>query len=142
MGGLTSLQREVLSILSSPLTPSTLRAKGLGILSGLRKAHAEDKSRSAEERAKDEREAEVLEREAKEEEERSKEEGEGEAAIEGGEGGAKKGVRGHGVVEEKGMRAEGVVRKHAVFIGERKHYEVRLVAPNLAIYDANGKFFL
>lgn len=32
--------------------------------------------------------------------------------------------RSHGVVEDKGLRNDTLVRKHAVFIGERKHFEV------------------
>ena len=60
----------------------------------------------------------MLEREAKEEEDRI------EAEKSEGEGGEKGKGRGHGVVEEKGLRNEAVVRKHAVFIGERKHFEV------------------
>lgn len=32
--------------------------------------------------------------------------------------------RSHGIVEDKGLRNDTLVRKHAVFIGERKHFEV------------------
>lgn len=115
LGGLTALQAEVLSILASPLTPSSLRARGFHILSSLRKAHAEDKSRSAAEKEADLEQARKLEEEAKQEE-----------RMGGDEVDEKTGEikRSWGVVEEKGMRREGLVRKHGVFIGERKHFEV------------------
>jgi len=108
----------VISILSSPLTPSALRARGFHILSSLRKAHSEDKSRSAEQKARDLEEAERLSAEARLEEEN----GGDEVDEETGEL-----KRSYGVVEDKGLRNDTLVRKHAVFINERKHFEVSLM---------------
>ena len=108
----------MISILSSPLTPSALRARGFHILSSLRKAHSEDKSRSAEQKARDLEEAERLSAEARLEEEN----GGDEVDEETGEL-----KRSYGVVEDKGLRNDTLVRKHAVFINERKHFEVSLM---------------
>lgn len=118
LGGMTALQAEVLSILSSPLTPSSLRARGMHILSGLRKAHAADKARSQAERDEDERAALEMEQQAAREEREGKD-----VTDETGE------IRSVGVTEGAGVRGRTFVRKHGVYIGERKHYEV---SPNVS----------
>jgi hypothetical protein len=125
LGGLTLLQSEVLSILSSPLTPATLRAKGLHTLSNLRKAHAEDKKRSAEDRERQLAEAADLEAQAVAVERGMKEREEKGELPEGKKDEKTGEVRSSGPgVEEKGVRGKTVVRKHGVYIDARKHYEV------------------
>jgi hypothetical protein len=119
LGGMTALQAEVLSILSSPLTPSSLRARGMHILSGLRRAHAADKARTQAEREEDERAALEMEQQA----EREEREGKDVTDEKTGE------VRSVGVTEGSGVRGRSYVRKHGVYIGARKHYEVRVVRP-------------